>query len=563
LNQVQTCQGNQWVTTQTCTDPQPFCYNGACAICQPNLNYCVGNQVYSCTAQGTQGSLVTTCGTNEDCVSGICTSPCQVAEATNSYIGCEYFPTPTVNSQLDAAFDNNFGVVVHNANNTAAQVTIQRGGATVAQQDVEAGQLYTFELPYVTELKGSLGADVSSLVTSGAYHLTSSLPVTVYQFNPLDFETGSTFSHTNDASLLLPRHVLSNNYIVMARQTFGVDTSGFGMFSFIPGFFAVVGTEANTQVTVQYSANTTAGTGVNAATPGSSQTYTLNVGDVLQVVSGMPGSCSGTTSSDDCNGIGGTCSYCDMGTQYDLTGTRISSTARVAVFSGHVCSFVPYNYWACDHLEEQMMPLETWGKEYIVGRTAPQNDTSHSPEPNVIRILSGDDGNVINFNPGQSIGGSVTLNQGEWREFLATENFRVTGEKAFMVAQFLVGQNYYSSGTEYWGDPGYSLVVPIEQFRTSYTFLAPSTITYNYVNITKRVIEGSAPVYLDGSPVSESAFSSPIGGTEWASASIPISGTFHSIESTQTFGITVYGFASYTSYSYPGGLDLKFINPVD
>ena len=27
------------------------------------------------------------------------------------------------------------------------------------------------------------------------------------------------------------------------------------------------------------------------------------------------------------------------------------------------------------------------------------------------------------------------------------------------------------------------------QFRNSYTFLAPSTITYNYVSITKRVIE--------------------------------------------------------------------------
>jgi hypothetical protein len=235
----------------------------------------------------------------------------------------------------------------------------------------------------------------------------------------------------------------------------------------------------------------------------------------------------------------------------------------VAVFSGHVCSFVPYNYWACDHLEEQLMPLETWGKEFIVGRTAPQNDTSHSPEPNVIRILSGDDANVITFNPAQALGPSVTLNQGEWREFEATDNFRVTGEKAIMVAQFLVGQNYYSSGTEYWGDPAYSIVVPIEQYRTSYTFLAPATITYNYVNITKRVIEGSAPVYLDGAPVSESAFSTPIGGTEWATAALPISGTFHSIESTQTFGITVYGFASYTSYSYPGGLDLKFINPVD
>jgi hypothetical protein len=28
------------------------------------------------------------------------------------------------------------------------------------------------------------------------------------------------------------------------------------------------------------------------------------------------------------------------------------------------------------------------------------------------------------------------------------------------------------------------------------------------------------------------------------------------------FGIEVYGFASYTSYLYPGGLDLEYINPI-
>ena len=28
------------------------------------------------------------------------------------------------------------------------------------------------------------------------------------------------------------------------------------------------------------------------------------------------------------------------------------------------------------------------------------------------------------------------------------------------------------------------------------------------------------------------------------------------------FGIVVYGFGSYTSYMYPGGLDLEAINPL-
>jgi len=36
----------------------------------------------------------------------------------------------------------------------------------------------------------------------------------------------------------------------------------------------------------------------------------------------------------------------------------------------------------------------------------------------------------------------------------------------------------------------------------------------------------------------------------------------HQVLSTQPFGIIVYGFGSYTSYMYPGGLDLRVINVI-
>ena len=38
-----------------------------------------------------------------------------------------------------------------------------------------------------------------------------------------------------------------------------------------------------------------------------------------------------------------------------------------------------------------------------------------------------------------------------------------------------------------------------------------------------------------------------------------ISGGAHNITSPKKFGIAVYGVGSYTSYMYPGGLDLKLI----
>jgi hypothetical protein len=367
-------------------------------------------------------------------------------------------------------------------------------------------------------------------------------------------------SYTNDAALLLPTHVLSGNYVVMSRSSHGYIQTGIPDGD-MPGFFAVVATENDTQVTVDYTAYTMGGD-VGAETPGASRPYTLQRGEVLQVISETVSGCSGGTTSGQ---------YCDMGADYDLTGTRIEADKPVAVFSGHDCAFVPFDVHACDHLEEQLMPLETWGKEFIVGRTEPQSPDS-TAEPNVVRILSGGANNEITFNPAQNIDGSIqssiTLGDGEYVEFMADSDFHVMADEAIAIGQFLVGQTYYEPDVfEYRGDPAYSLMVPSEQFRTQYSFLTPGTITYNYVNIIKRVIEGSAPVNLDGQPVPESVFRPAIGNTEWGVASVAIDvgtdGEYHTIESSEPFGITVYGFAVFTSYSYPGGLDLKFINPVE
>ena len=41
-----------------------------------------------------------------------------------------------------------------------------------------------------------------------------------------------------------------------------------------------------------------------------------------------------------------------------------------------------------------------------------------------------------------------------------------------------------------------------------------------------------------------------------------IDGGTHQMSADKNFGIVVYGFGSYTSYMYPGGLDFEEINPL-
>ncbi len=76
--------------------------------------------------------------------------------------------------------------------------------------------------------------------------------MTVYQFNPFDYYLSSTYSYTNDASLLLPTHVLGTTYYAAARQTFGVRRYNCTPYNFamgyIPGFISVVGTQNSTTV---------------------------------------------------------------------------------------------------------------------------------------------------------------------------------------------------------------------------------------------------------------------------------------------------------------------------
>ena len=45
----------------------------------------------------------------------------------------------------------------------------------------------------------------------------------------------------------------------------------------------------------------------------------------------------------------------------DITGTRITSSKPLSVFSGSECANVPQVVGACDHLVEQVPPTVTWG----------------------------------------------------------------------------------------------------------------------------------------------------------------------------------------------------------
>ena len=337
---------------------------------------------------------------------------------------------------------------------------------------------------------------------------------------------------------------------MVARPTLAAlvkDLFGFPSLISSPGFFAVTAPkEGNTKVTVTFSANTQAGVGSLAAySKGQTVDFTIPQGGVLQIVSRRPsGTCTPTTTDSSGN------QYCDMSGDSDLTATVIKADKEVAVFGGHNCAFVPYDKWACDHLEEQIFPVKTWGKRYFATHTASSTD------PNIYRVISADNGNKITFNPAD-VHQTITLDEGKFMDITTTKDVEVTGTGRMLVVQYMVGQNYsnLNPGEGAPGDPAMSLAVAVEQYRTSYRFLAPKSYEKNFVTV---VAPSNAQVNLDDVFIDESKFA-PIGTTTYKAAKLAIGGGAHRISSSVAFGITNYGVGSYTSYMYPGGLDLKLL----
>ncbi len=444
------------------------------------------------------------------CEGGVCQGPCAVASLGSSYLGCDYYPTITNNKALSSSVGD-FAVTVANSGSKTANITVTLGSTPVATDTAAPGDVAVIVLPW-TDLRT---AD-TTLAIDGAYRLRTDQPVTVYQYNPINYAKGGSYTYTNDASLLLPTNTWTGNYVVVARNAW----SGY------PGLYAVVAKEDDTQVTLIPSATTSIVSTIAGIEADGTGTVTLNEGDVLQVTGPATGG------SPDPN---------------DLTGTRIQATKPVEVIGGHSCTDIPYDVTACDHLEEAMLPIETLGSSYVV--SPPLIDPT-TEKPRMVRVVATEPDTTLTYDPPQAGAPTTLTNTGDYFEIAETEAaFEIKANRRVIVAEYMLGITY-GGGT---GDPAMVLAVPVEQYRTQYLFHAPTNYEANYVNITAPT---GTTVTLDGSLL---AAGTAVGGSGYSVLQIPLDNSGngnHIIEATDRVGISVYGYGYATSYWYPGGLEL-------
>ena len=530
-NVAKVCDGlGGYKSEETC--PMVCAEPLGCVTCTPGSGQCNGDVAQQCSDDGMTWVDKQTCDTLQgiscDANAGKCVGACALDSLGTSYIGCDYYPVTLPNLHETQPWVFYYAVVVANTADQPAQVTITRGANMVAQQMVGAKTAQVIQLPYVDQLVKAAIDDPgpSQVVADGAYRLRSNQPVTVYQYEPLDYTSGGLFSFTNDASLLLPVNTWTGNYVVASRNMWV-----FAGSYYLPGFYAVVAREDNTQVTLKPSASgglVYPGGGVAGNGTG---VVTLNEGDVLEVFSVSGGNQIPNVS--------------------DLTGTIIAADKPVGVFGGHKCTQIPDGTTACDRLEEQMLPIETLSKQYIV--TPPLIPTGGSdPKPHMVRVIATEDNTTLSYDPPQ---GAATMlaKAGDYIEIAKSGvDLQITADKKILVAQYMQGQDAGGGS----GDPAMALAVATEQYRSNYLIHAPTNYEANYVNITAPM---GAMITLDGAPVG--GFK-PIGNTGFGVARLPLNNNGdgnHTLTGDQPFGVSVYGYGQYTSYWYPGGLDLEVL----
>ncbi|PRP91209.1 hypothetical protein ENSA5_57320 [Enhygromyxa salina] len=479
--------------------------------CCPGEFSCIDDSSWICNEDGTEWEESELCDPMQGLLcndnSGTCDGACAANAIGLSYIGCDYYPTVTLQyDSYNTAPKDEFAVAVANTGLEDAMVFVTKGDGMIYDTVVPASSVEVIVLPWVNALTKNNGP--SAVTLDGAYRLRSDRPIVVYQYNPLESTT------TNDASLLFPTNVWGNDTMV----------ASWPHWNSLPAFYTVVAHEDGTTVTLTPppgGASVQAGGGVQ--NDGSGQVM-LDSSDVLQVI----------TQSGD------------------LTGAMVSADKPVQVIGGHKCTNVPADIAACDHLEEALFPVQTLADEYIVVPPV-QVPNDNQLKAQMVRIIATQDDTQVNLVPDQGVD-QVLANAGDFIQLsMSTAAFKVTGSKPLLVTQYMVGQNA-GFGTS---DPAMVQAVTPKQFRTNYLFFAAPSWTANYVDI---IAPDGADVTVDGNNVNDW---SAVAGSGYSVAHVQLSnvgdGT-HTVNANQGVGISVYGVRSAGSYWYPGGLDLE-INP--
>nr|XP_054765072.1 uncharacterized protein LOC129271835 [Lytechinus pictus] len=259
----------------------------------------------------------------------------------------------------------------------------------------------------------------------------------------------------------------------------------------------------------------------------------------------------------------------------NITGSRVVANTSVTVTVGADCVYVPEGIKSCDHLAEQLAPLETWGILYVLS-PFPRRFSGY-----LFQIVAGRDRTMVRFHNGTT----VEMNMGDYITVDITSQIMtfITANKPISVIQYVKGM---SSDNMTHTDPSMIRVIPIEQYVKSTVFpvqkanrMSTSTnINTVYLGITSECkYVKNISVFQNYQPLSiewiEEYSLKILNGTEMCSRWCVVTDGRYSVESDRVitddgqtiyprFRAVVYATGIGESYLYRAGSSDRTLNDI-
>ena len=435
-------------------------------------------------------------------------------------------------------FLGNSAFVVSNVGLAEASVTLADTNGVVEAVSVPVGETHMFEVGLLNQL------DSTTNVADSGFVITSDEPLQVYSILP------PAAWPSADGTIILPSSALGTRHRAVAYND-GHRVSGSGLDD--RQYLAVVATEDETDVTVTVAApgaKTLAGPGVIALDADAGPDTVVVTLDRLQTL------VIGADSVDP-----GTGQF-----SVELSGTTIESNKPVAAYSGNPASDVPrasFRTCCADILATALPPVHSWGNEYAGVKTLPLG-----LESDLWRLIADVDNTTVEVTG--DVVQTITLNAGEYEDIETSGNLWFSSNEPVGLVHFLEGNDTVKATlTSHEGqmlsnpsDPAMVWVHPVGNWLNRYVFpVGPSTIMewfHDHVTVVAPHDQWST-LTLNGS-----ALPSPTDlNGEFGFVRVPVSDPIYELKAPDgvPVEITVYGYANYGSYLYPGGMGLLPLNP--
>ncbi|MCC7382271.1 MAG: hypothetical protein IT384_10600 [Deltaproteobacteria bacterium] len=410
-------------------------------------------------------------------------------------------------------------LVIWNPNDGQAHLRLEdgRGQSLMATVSVSPHSVDRVDLPMVEMVE-------ATSLTSRSVRITSDVPVVIQQYLPFD----NLALYSNDGSLLASTDSGGTEHLGLGWRTVPI-----GIYGDLHAYLTIVATQPETtEVRIDTPSATLGANGVPAIPAGSSRVFRLAEREVLSLGAA------------------------------DVAGMRIQSDQPVRVFSGSRCTHVPDLPDACDHLEEQLLPLDRWAHRYVAAKFAPRGT-----EPDLYRVVAGEAGTVLRTDPPIVGLDGVALDAGQLVEVTTDQDFVISSNGRFAVAQLMVGEAYLCEsnlgcaippdpscrvliGNQLFGgglgDPAMLFLVAGPQWRSEYQILVPEGFAENHVSvIAARGVDvriGTERIPLQ-----------PIGGSAYGAGRELVTEGAHTVTATAPFALYVYGYDCAVSYAVAAG----------